>query len=131
MFRPQRCFQLRASGGRSTRERKAAFERYVRTGVGSGLELKAGLSEGGSGGYVTPPETERMIDRRLAMASPMRQIATVRTIGATTGYKCSASHRTPGLNQILRLRSATFRHSATLIVRQFTLAAIAARESRV
>ncbi len=64
-------------------ERKAAFDAYLKTGTAAALlEVKAGLSEGGSGGYVAPPETERLIERRLAMSSPMREIATVRTIGA-------------------------------------------------
>ena len=64
-------------------ERKAAFDGYLRTGVASGLELK-GLSEGTNtaGGYVVTSDLERLIDRRLAQSSPMREIATVRTIGS-------------------------------------------------
>lgn len=70
--------------GRSTSpfhgEEKSAFDGYVRTGFG--LEVKAGLSTGStSGGYVVPPETERAIERRLMATSPMREIATVRTVG--------------------------------------------------
>jgi HK97 family phage major capsid protein len=71
-------------GGRPAQpcERKSAWEGYLKAGV-VGLELKAGLSTGsGGGGYLAPAETERMIERRLAQASPMRDIATVRTIGA-------------------------------------------------
>ncbi|MDZ4363220.1 phage major capsid protein [Brevundimonas sp.] len=61
-------------------EEKSAFDGYVRTGFG--LEVKAGLSSGStSGGYVVPPETERAIERRLMATSPMREIATVRTVG--------------------------------------------------
>lgn len=76
-------------------ERKAAFDRYVKTGEtpqGSFgaplLELK-GLSEGTAtaGGYVAPPELERLILRRLAATSPMREICQVRTIGAGTFRK--------------------------------------------
>ncbi|WP_339931390.1 phage major capsid protein [uncultured Brevundimonas sp.] len=64
-------------------ETKAAFDGYLKTGNSSGLELKTGLSSAtDSGGYVVPPETERAIDRRLMAGSPMREIATVRTIGA-------------------------------------------------
>ncbi len=64
-------------------EAKAAFEGYVRTGRELGLELKAGLSSGSSsGGYVVPPETERAIERRLMATSPMREIATVRTVAS-------------------------------------------------
>ena len=64
-------------------ERKAAFDGYLRTGVAAGLELK-GLSEGvnTAGGYVVTNDLERLIDRRLAQSSPMREIATVRTIGS-------------------------------------------------
>ena len=74
---------------RSPDERKAAWEGYMRSGQASPLILEAkSLSEGSgaAGGYVVLPETERMIDRRLAMSSPMREIATVRTIGANV-YK--------------------------------------------
>ena len=63
-------------------ERKAAWYGYLKTGASvPGLEAKS-ISEAGSGGYIVPPETERMIERRLAMTSPMREIATVRTIGS-------------------------------------------------
>ncbi|PVM78416.1 phage major capsid protein [Caulobacter radicis] len=74
-------------------ERKAAFDRYVKTGetaglVGGLLEAK-GLSEGvaTAGGYVAPPELERQILRRLAATSPMREICQVRTIGGGTFRK--------------------------------------------
>jgi len=64
-------------------EMKSAFDGYLKTGNSNGLELKTGLSSAAdSGGYVVPPETERAIDRRLMAGSPMREIATVRTIGA-------------------------------------------------
>ena len=64
-------------------EAKQAFEGYVRTGASALLEVKAGLSSApSSGGYVVPPETERAIERRLMAVSPMREIATVRTVAA-------------------------------------------------
>ena len=64
-------------------EEKSAFEGYVRTGASALLEVKAGLSSApSSGGYVVPPETERAIERRLMAVSPMREIATVRTVAA-------------------------------------------------
>ena len=66
-------------------ERKQAWTGYLKTGSASALILEAkGLSEGtpSAGGYIAPPETERLVERRLAMASPMRDMATVRTIGA-------------------------------------------------
>ncbi|MFJ6023367.1 phage major capsid protein [Brevundimonas sp. NPDC092305] len=62
-------------------EEKSAFDGYLKTGFG--LEVKAGLNSGAaSGGYVVPEQTERAIERRLMAGSPMREIATVRTIGA-------------------------------------------------
>ena len=62
-------------------ERKAAFDGYLRAGIG--LEVKAGLSTApNSGGYVVPEQTERAIERRLMAGSPMREISTVRTVAA-------------------------------------------------
>lgn len=62
-------------------ETKAAFDGYMR--AGAVLELKAGLSTApSSGGYVVPEQTERAIERRLMAGSPMREIATVRTVAA-------------------------------------------------
>ncbi|MBF0664387.1 MAG: phage major capsid protein [Brevundimonas sp.] len=62
-------------------EMKAAFDGYLRAGIG--LEVKAGLSTApNSGGYVVPEQTERAIERRLMAGSPMREIATVRTVAA-------------------------------------------------
>ena len=78
----------RAIGGEpaepvSAPEAKAAWDGYLKTGQSGGLEVKAGLSGGAtSGGYVAPYETERAIERRLMAASPMREIATVRTVAA-------------------------------------------------
>lgn len=67
----------------SAPEAKAAWDGYLRAGGVHGLELKAGLSSSAeSGGYVVPPETERAIERRLMAGSPMREIATVRTVAS-------------------------------------------------
>ncbi|GLS01350.1 phage capsid protein [Brevundimonas denitrificans] len=64
-------------------ETKAAFDGYLKTGASFGLELKTGLSTASnSAGYVVPEQTERAIERRLMAGSPMREIATVRTVGA-------------------------------------------------
>jgi HK97 family phage major capsid protein len=76
---------------RAARERKAAFDRYVRKGDAGGLdalEIKA-LSAGSNpdGGYTVPLEIETTIDRVLAKASPIRSIATVRAIGANVYRK--------------------------------------------
>jgi HK97 family phage major capsid protein len=73
------------------RERKQAFDRYVRRGDAGGLdalEVKA-LSAGSNpdGGYTVPLEIESTIDRVLAKASPVRSIATVRQIGANVYRK--------------------------------------------
>jgi HK97 family phage major capsid protein len=55
------------------------------------MEAKAGLADtvqvlqagvGSAGGYLAPAETERLVERRLMVSSPMRGIASVRTIGA-------------------------------------------------
>ncbi len=67
-------------------EHKAAFDAYVRTGESTGLrqlELKA-LSVGSNpdGGYVVPVEIENQIGARLTTISPIRSIASVRTISA-------------------------------------------------
>ncbi len=84
----------------TSRERKAAFERYMRKGEslpshdeGRGLgwgapETKA-LSAGSNpdGGYVVPLEIEQTIDRVLAKVSPIRGIATVRQIGSNVYRK--------------------------------------------
>ena len=60
------------------------FMGYLRSGTTAGLiEVKAGLDTGpSSGGYVVPEQTERLIERRLMAASPMREIATVRTVAS-------------------------------------------------
>ncbi|MGH6872645.1 MAG: phage major capsid protein [Rhizomicrobium sp.] len=76
---------------RATRERKAAFDRYMRKGDASGfsaLEVKA-LSEGSNpdGGYVVPLEIATTIDRVLAKASPIRALATVQQIGSSVYRK--------------------------------------------
>ncbi len=68
-------------------EEKSAWDGYMKSGQAPkthmGLELKAGLSSASnSAGYVVPPETERAIERRLMAGSPMREIATVRTVGS-------------------------------------------------
>ncbi|NQY98035.1 MAG: phage major capsid protein [Henriciella sp.] len=68
-----------------------AWSRYLRTGDESGLarldtkSLSAGTDE--QGGYVAPPELDRLIESRLMQSSPMRQIATVRQTSAGTYRK--------------------------------------------
>ncbi len=74
-----------------TSEHKSAWSAYLRRGDVSALtqfEAKA-LSVGSDpdGGYVAPAELDRMIEIRLRQASPMREIATVRTTGANVFKK--------------------------------------------
>lgn len=77
---PSVGFAAASPGGKGLEE-KSAFDGYLR--AGAVLELKAGLSTAPtSGGYVVPEQTERAIERRLMAGSPMREIATVRTVAA-------------------------------------------------
>ena len=68
------------------REHNEAWGQYLRKGDESGLArldtkaLSAGTDE--HGGYVAPPELDRLIEARLMQTSPMRQIATVRQTSA-------------------------------------------------
>lgn len=71
--------------------RNEAWQRYLRAGDESGLarldtkSLNTGTDE--QGGYVAPPELDRLIEARLQAASPMRTIATVRQTSAGTYRK--------------------------------------------
>lgn len=70
---------------------QSAWSRYLRKGDESGLsglDTKAfSATTDEQGGYVAPPELDRMIESRLMRASPMRQIATVRQTSAGTYRK--------------------------------------------
>ena len=73
---------------RGQRERKAAFDRYMRKGDGAGFESKAmSVGSNADGGYVVPLEIAQTIDRVLAKASPIRALATVQQIGGNTYRK--------------------------------------------
>jgi HK97 family phage major capsid protein len=65
-------------------EHKAAFNTYIRTGEAAGLkrlEEKAfSAGSGPDGGYLVPDTVEREVLRRLAAVSPIRALASVRTI---------------------------------------------------
>ncbi len=73
-----------------TRHRQA-WQRYLRAGETAGLadlDLKAlqtGTEE--EGGYLAPPELDRLIEVRLAQSSPLRQVASVRPTSAGTYRK--------------------------------------------
>lgn len=81
-----------------TAEHKAAFGAYVRTGEAGGLkrlEAKAlSAGSGPDGGYLAPATVEGEILRRLANVSPIRSLATVRTISSGT-YKKAFSTTGP------------------------------------
>ncbi|WP_306225989.1 phage major capsid protein [Bosea beijingensis] len=81
-----------------TAEHKAAFGAYVRAGEAGGLkrlEAKAlSAGSGPDGGYLAPATVEGEILRRLANVSPIRSLATVRTISSGT-YKKAFSTTGP------------------------------------
>jgi HK97 family phage major capsid protein len=87
--RPQLGLE-RAVAPAASREHKAAFESYMRSGdVASlrALEVKAmSIGTPGDGGYLVPEEVEREIGKRLAAISPIRAIASVREISGSV-YK--------------------------------------------
>lgn len=79
-------------------EHKAAFAAYVRSGEAGGLkrlEAKAlSAGSGPDGGYLAPSTVEGEILRRLTAVSPIRSLATVRTISSGT-YKKAFSTTGP------------------------------------
>lgn len=72
-------------------EHKSAWGTYMRRGDDSGiarLDLKSvNVGTEAQGGYVAPPELDRLIEQRLMASSPMRQIASVRQTSATVFRK--------------------------------------------
>ncbi|MGD9799708.1 MAG: phage major capsid protein [Parvularculaceae bacterium] len=76
---------------READEKKAAIERYMRTGDASAvlaLQTKSlNAANDAEGGYLAPEPTERIIAAAVRDISPIRQIATVREIGTTTFRK--------------------------------------------
>ena len=75
---------LEGAGQTAPSEEKAAFEAYVRRGDDQplrALEAKAyAAGATADGGLLVPPEVDTEIQRRLAMISPIRALATVRRI---------------------------------------------------
>ena len=71
-------------------EHKQAFARFMRKGVEDGLgELQAkayNITTDSDGGFAVPEELDRSILDKLVDVSPIRQIATVRTV-STSDYK--------------------------------------------
>jgi HK97 family phage major capsid protein len=76
---------------RTDPEHKSAWGAYLRKGDDSGiarLDLKSvNVGTEAQGGYVAPPELDRLIEQRLTASSPMRQIASVRQTSATVFRK--------------------------------------------
>jgi HK97 family phage major capsid protein len=72
-------------------ERKAAFQRYMRVGDATAaavLEAKSlNVGTDAEGGYLAPEETERAVAQAVKDISPIRQIASVREIGANVFRK--------------------------------------------
>ena len=73
---------LEGPGASGDPEHKSAWSTYIRKGDESGLarldtkSLNVGTDD--QGGYVAPPELDRLIEARLTRSSPMRAIASVR-----------------------------------------------------
>ncbi len=90
LARPEIGGEPRARLDPARREHKRAFDLYVRKGEAHDLrtlEAKALSAQSDpDGGYLVPAETERLIDRIVSDASPIRAIAGVRQIGAAS-YK--------------------------------------------
>lgn len=106
-------------------EHKSAWHSYLRRGDVSALakfEAKA-LSVGSDpdGGYVAPPELDRMIESRLREVSPMREIATVRMTGANV-FKKPISLTAAGTGWISETGARTQTSTPTLALIEFPTA---------
>lgn len=90
LARPELGGEARTRLDPARREHKRAFDFYMRKGEAPELrmlEAKALSAQSDpDGGYLVPAETERLIDRIVSDASPIRAIAGVRQIGAAS-YK--------------------------------------------
>jgi len=98
-------------------EHKAAFAAYVRSGEAGGLkrlEAKAlSAGSGPDGGYLAPSTVEGEILRRLSVASPIRSLATVRTISSGT-YKKAFSTTGPASGWVAETAARTQTNAPTL-----------------
>ena len=106
-------------------EHKSAWGAYLRRGDVSALtqfEAKS-LSVGSDpdGGYVAPPELDRMIEARLRQVSPMREIATVRTTGANV-FKKPFSITAAGTGWVAETGARTQTSTPTLSLLEFPTA---------
>lgn len=98
-------------------EHKAAFATYIRNGEAGSLKRLEGKAlsagSGPDGGYLAPSTVESEILRRLANVSPIRAIATVRTISSGT-YKKAFSTTGPAAGWVGEAASRTQTDTATL-----------------
>ncbi len=98
-------------------EHKAAFVSYIRSGEAGGLkrlEAKAlSAGSGPDGGYLAPSTIEAEILRRLATISPIRAIATVRTISSGS-YKKAFSTTGPASGWVAEAAARPQSNSPTL-----------------
>jgi HK97 family phage major capsid protein len=108
-------------------EHKSAWSAYLRRGDVSAMaqfEAKAlsiSTNDGADGGYVAPPELDRMIETRLRQVSPMRAIATVRTTGANV-FKKPISITQAGSGWAAETGARTQTDSPTLALMEFPTA---------
>ncbi len=72
-------------------EHKSTWSSYLRKGDDSGiarLDLKSvNVGTDAQGGYVAPPELDRLIEQRLMASSPMQQLPNVRQTSANVFRK--------------------------------------------
>lgn len=98
-------------------EHKAAFAAYVRSGEAGGLkrlEAKAlSAGSGPDGGYLAPSTVEGEILRRLSAVSPIRSLATVRTISSGI-YKKAFSTTGPASGWVAETAARTQTNAPTL-----------------
>lgn len=98
-------------------EHKAAFAAYIRSGEAGGLKRLEGKAlsagSGPDGGYLAPSGVESEILRRLATVSPIRAVATVRTISSGT-YKKAFSITGPAAGWVAETAARPQTGSPTL-----------------
>lgn len=111
-------------------EHKSAWHAYLRRGdiaalsqfEGKALSVVGSPSPGGQdGGYVAPPELDRMIESRLRQVSPMRDIATVRTTGSNV-FKKPISLTAAGAGWVAETGARTQTSTPTLSLLEFPTA---------
>lgn len=111
-------------------EHKSAWNSYLRRGdiaaltqfESKALSVVGDPTPGGQdGGYVAPPELDRMIETRLRQVSPMRTIATVRTTGANV-FKKPISLTAAGTGWVAETGARTQTSTPTLALMEFPTA---------